>query len=679
MVFSAVGYIWVLDMKSDSMRRLTTSSSFEFMPAISPDGAAVAYIDFPTEDGHDGGRLVIAATASGAVTGTLAQKDWIYLQPGWSADGKSIALIREARGTHGSNADFGWTSACQPEFKAVAPAPASNDYLCSHIGARFVSFDAKGDHLLYSYPAAHEQIVLKSTELSTGKVRTLAIGSADVGGIVPAPDLKNVLLTRGDGTVWVAPLPITDNPVTLSTSRATRLSATGGYYCTWTHSGQAMFGYGSQVFRYLLDQDSAARTHIRLAYSRKENQELIALTGARVITFSQGDDIPDVIESATVVLDGRMILAVGKAADVAIHESARVLDMSGKTILPGLLDTHYHRIGGDSLSGLKLPNPALGDRSALAYGITTAWEPGGPADDGAPATADLREAGRILGPRWSYAASGAVGSPWEFLNSYQDALDAVERHKMLGVNVLKEYDTPSRQQQQWLSRAARAAGLRIVSHIESFDQIMTRALDGYTGGDHAYIPLPFFEDVAEVLRQTGYIWTPNIAISGGSVGREPLRTYFWQEVARRWPGQIDKIKAIAPAYAIDDELAFEPSVPFETHRMGRLSQQIAKARSSGVRIAVSAHNMPGALLHCEMWYMWRGGMTAHQVLYAATMQNAKKIGLDQEIGSLEPGKIADLVVLNGNPLEDILNTLTIEYTVQGGVIYDAASIGVRVS
>jgi imidazolonepropionase-like amidohydrolase len=84
--------------------------------------------------------------------------------------------------------------------------------------------------------------------------------------------------------------------------------------------------------------------------------------------------------------------------------------LRGKTLMPGLIDSHYHRIGGSGgtmgISALKLPNPAFSDRSSIAYGVTTAWEPGGPWNDGAPALVDLREAGRIQGPRWSYSGPG---------------------------------------------------------------------------------------------------------------------------------------------------------------------------------------------------------------------------------------------------------------------------------
>jgi hypothetical protein len=264
---------------------------------------------------------------------------------------------------------------------------------------------------------------------------------------------------------------------------------------------------------------------------------------------------------------------------------------------------------------------------------------------------------------------GAVGYPWDQLTSYTAALAAIEQHYELGVDVLKEYNTPTRQQRQWLSAAAHQTGMGIVSHLDSFYAMMTRIVDGYTGGEHPGIPVPFFKDVHEMLRQTGYVWTPNILITSGTIGaRQDKRNYFCLDVLEwrnRTRPEGSEAKSICPA----DRSS--PSVPYGIHRVSRIAKQAASAASDGVNIGVSAHNLPGVLLHLEMWYLWKGGLPIEDVLRTTTIGNAEKLGLQGEIGSLEPGKIADLLVLYENPLDDILNTLSLKYTVQGGVVYDS--------
>lgn len=679
MAFAAIGYVWVMDLRTKQIRRLTRADDFEYMPSISPDGRMIAYVSFAnSEDGYGSGRLMVAVVDTGVARELLAVSGESYLLPTWSENGKKIAVIREVEGSGGTSASFGWTPAESGEFHEVARAPASDEYLSGRIYARFVGFDGTGDRLLFSYSVSRTRTILASADLHGNDRRTLAVGGREIGGITPAPDLTNLALNRRDGTVWVVPFGSSyiRNPVSTSSPGARRVSDGSGYYVGWNGSDQITFGFAQNVYRHNLDRAEAESFHIRLAFEKATFTQPLAFTGARLITMSSCGDAPSVIEKGTIVLDGLRISAVGAATEVAIPPDAIVINAKDETIMPGLLDVHYHRIGGSGgaigTSALKLPRPGFEDRSAIAYGITTAWEPGGPWDDGVPATADLRHAGRIRGPRWSHSAMGTVGYPWEQLSTYTKALFAVEQASELGVVVLKEYNTPTRTQRQWLSAAAREKGLGIVSHINSFESMMTRILDGYTGGDHSYFTVPFYKDVRELLRRTGYIWTPNIMITSGSLGGySDTRAYFWREVLSKRPRELDKLTAMTPADRFSQTMIKNPSVPYQIHRASRVAEQAAEAASHGVHIGVSGHSMPGANLHGEMWYLWKGGLAIEDVLCAATIGNAKKLGLQEEVGSLEVGKVADLLVLDDNPLDDIINTLSIKYTVQGGVVYDS--------
>jgi hypothetical protein len=561
----------------------------------------------------------------------------------------------------------------------VAEAPASSKPLSWQIYARFVGFDEAGRNLLFSFQRSREETILATARLDGSAHRTLATGTFEVDGITPAPDLKNLALTRQDGSVWAIPFDtgLERHHVSTTSPAARRVSTGGGYYVRWNRPNQLTFGFGQNVYRHTLDGSELQSHHVTVTFAKPMATQPIAFTGARLITMSDDAGAGPVIESGTVVVDGSRIIAVGRAREVEIPSDALVIDATDKTIMPGLLDTHYHRIGGSGgaigLSAFKLPNPKLSDPSAIAYGVTTAWEPGGPANDGSPATADLQQAGRILGPRWSHSATGSVGYPWEQLTTYANAAAAVEQHRELGVTVLKEYNTPTRAQQQWLSTAAHENGLGIVSHIQSFDGMMTRIVDGYSGGDHPYIPVPFFKDVHELLRHTDFIWTPNVDITSGTLGM-PVDTkyYFWRDLRtkRPWEYENPKVGTMLDRGSQEGN-SDQASVPYQIHRVSRVAEQVASAARNGVHIGVSAHNMPGLNLHREMWYLWKGGLSIEEALRAATIGNAEKLGLQGEVGSLEPGKVADILILDDNPLVDITNTLSLKYTVQGGVIYDS--------
>jgi len=679
MSFAAIGYVWIRDMQTGRHRRLTDSNDFEYMPTLSPDGKSVAYISFEQiGDEYGSGRLMLANIEDGSTQELLASENDTYLIPKWSPDGQKIAIVRESESDSGRDASYGWTTpAADSVFNEVAQAPSSTSLFGLSVYARSVGFDGSNQRLVFSHPTSKTETVLVAASLDGNNSKTLAVSDVDVGGISAAPDLKHLALTRHDGSVWLTPFMIGEEPSVVSTLMhgARRVSTSGGYYVDWTRSNEFTYGFGQNVYRYRLGQDESEETPIRVRIAQPRSDQPIAFVGARIITMSGADSAGVVIESGTIVLQSQRIVAVGPVNEVPIPAGAVAIDGTGKTIMPGLLDTHYHRIGGSGgligVSAFKLPNPAFNNRSAITYGITTAWEPGGVLNDGAPATADLQRAGRILGPRWSYAAAGGVGSPYEMLTTYADARAAVEQHRILGVTVLKEYLAPTRAHRQWLSVAAREKGVGIVSHLESFDGTMTRVVDGYTGGDHPYIPVPFFKDVQELLRQTGYIWTPNLVITPdvqGS-GSDKFRNFCraFSDWKRRTNSSMNFPDSVCGS-SVDDATA-----SYETHRISRVAEQAASAARGGVHIGVSAHNMPGSNLHLEMWYLWKGGMPIEDVLRATTIGNAEKLGLQEEIGSLEVGKMADFLVLDENPLDDILSTLSLKYTVQGGVVYDSAT------
>lgn len=682
MVFAAFGYIWVKDSHTGTIRRLTHSNEFEYMPALSPNGQSVAYIRFTKSgDEYDTGQVVIAGVNGEEPRTILAEPNSTFILPKWSSDGSKIALIRQAGGTGARETTFGWTIPDTGAFREVASVPPFHGLASYSLHALHAGFDALGKRLLFSYPQpstddesiAGAEMVLAGADLDGTARKALAVGTPDVRGIIAAPDMKRLALTRRDKSVWVIPFDAGEKPAAVSSLgfNARRISENGGYFVDWTNSSLLTFSFGNRVFRHHLPDGQLQTLRIRVPFVNPRAGQAVAFEGARIITMSGDVGTGDVIDRGTVLVEGTRIAAIAAADSLKIPPEAQVVDVSGKTILPGLLDTHYHWIGRGSWSAFVLPARHFGDESAAMAGITSAWDAGGPVDDGAPAKADLQAAGRIAGPRWFHAAEGGVGAPYESLTGYAAAATAVERHRDLGVVVLKEYLAPTRQQRQWLVAAASEQGLGIVSHLQGFDGVMTRIVDGYTGGDHAMSPMPFSRDVFELMRQTGYIWTPNALIVGGVVGEPQDRILLFCEAVAQWASQ-DEIREPRMRRVCGQD-GGSPVASFDTHRVGLVARQVASAASNGVHIGVSAHNMPGYNLHREMWLLQTGGMPIEEVLRAATMTNAEKLGLQEEIGSLKVGKIADFLVLDENPLDDILNTLSLRYTVQGGVVYDSAT------
>ena len=669
--FSAYGYIWVFDRASKAVERITHADEFAFMPSISPDGRMIAYIGYENHSGKYGpARLRVLPVAGGIARDLMIADDEDYILPTWSNAGDKIAFIKSIQKYGRWDTEFGWTSVASPSWRSATTVRTSHRLLNIPLSARHISFSHDDDALFMGYLETSTKSVLAQMDIEGGEVRTLASGAGDVGALIPSPDLSQMAMIKRDGSLWVAPIrdELSNTQIGSDDPNAERVDDATAFFVRWLSPDMLSYGLGQMVTEYNARVHRRRESVIKVAAPIAPSSDKVAFIGARIITVTG-----EVIEHGAIVVDGYELAAVGAREDVDVSNAAYVIDVANKTIMPGLIDSHYHRIGGSNqpgggLSAFKLPKVNYSDESALAYGITSAWEPSAPADDGGPAMADMQRAGRILGPRWSYSADAPLGAPFELLTDRAAAELAVQQRKELGADVVKEYNTPTRHQQQLLVEAVRKADIGVVSHLDTYNGFLTRLFDGYTGGDHPHLPMPFKEDVIEALRQTGYVWTPNLVITRGSTDvSNDVHRYFWRAVRESHPKEIEKYIAVTGRWLPMDP----PRVPYEKHRVSRVAKGVASAFYGGAKIGVSAHNMPGSNLHIEMWYMHKGGMPIADVLRAATMTNAEKLGLQEEIGSLEVGKMADFLILDDNPLDDILNTLSIKYTIQGGVIYDA--------
>jgi Tol biopolymer transport system component len=406
----------------------------------------------------------------------------------------------------------------------------------------------------------------------------------------------------------------------------------------------------------------------------------VALTGGRIITMgaNPGDTTgaPHVIENGVVVVTDNKIVAVGVPDSVEIPEGAEIVDVSGKTLVPGLVDTHYHSMW---LVPEIHPQEVWQYLTTLSYGVTTTRDPQTAFTDVLSYT-DRVLTGGMIGPRVYSTGPGVFLG--ENIRDAGHAKTVLRRYaEYFDTKTLKMYMTGNRQQRQWIIQAARE--LEIMPTTEGgldFKLDMTHAIDGYPGIEHNLPIAPIFSDVVELFETSQTTNTPTLLVSyGGPFGEN---FFYATEDVHDNP----KMNVFVPKANLDTRARrrgpgaggspgqsgwFLP----EEYIFPRHGEFVKKMLESDARMGVGSHGqIQGIGFHWEMWAMGSGGAENHDILRAATILGAEAVGLGGQVGSIEKGKFADIVILNSNPMDDLRNTVDIEYVMKDGRLFDGMTL-----
>jgi Tol biopolymer transport system component/imidazolonepropionase-like amidohydrolase len=660
-VYEALGQLWVRDAAGGTPRRLTNSTDFESYPAWSRDGRQIAFVSW---DDDKAGRIKLVS-ATGGNARDVTPEPGHYLEPSFSPDGSLI--------TYRKTSDGYLTTALWGREPGIYVVPAKGGKPTRVTENGYApQFGATNDRIFFTAPAAEGKRELHSANLTGGDEVTHVV-SQNAGEFALSPD-EQYLGWVERYQAYVMPfvrsgrsLEIFPDTKALPVSK---ISADAGDWLHWSGNSRTLYWtQGPDLFAQNLDsvggfaggKQAAAPVYAHLGFTANADKPrgLIALTGARIITMRGGGD--EVIENGTVLIDGDRISAVGPTAAITYPAGTRTIDVTGKTIMPGLIDAHWH---GSMGSDFIIPKQNWFHAAALGYGVTTIHDPSNETKE-IFAASEYQKAGKIIGPRIFSTGTILYGATTPFtveIKTLDDALSHLRRLKASGAWSVKSYNQPRREQRQMIIEAARHLGMEVVPEGGSlFEMNMTMIADGHTTIEHS-LPVPkIFDDVLQFWKGSGTAYTPTMVVTYGG----PFGENYWYQHTQVWNEPI--LSKWVPRPLLDARSRRPVMNPPEEDNLISNAITARRVGELGIPVSIGAHGQREGLgAHWDMWTFVMGGMTPMQSLHTGTINPARALGLDKDLGSLEPGKLADLVVLDDNPLENIRNSDHIAMTMIGG-------------
>ncbi|MEO8349465.1 MAG: amidohydrolase family protein [Acidobacteriota bacterium] len=681
--YQALGRIYVRDLPEGTPRRLTKQSDhFEMYPSFSRDGNRIVY---STWDDAKAGTLRVAS-ASGGEGRVVTAEPGLYREPVFSPDGAKVVFRRDSGGDLLTPDWATETGIYSTSVAGGAATLVSRDGFAPQFGSGSdrVYFTKLEETEASREQREEQKRVFVSSALDGADPREHYV-SENATDFAISPDEK-WLAFRERYNAFVTPFVRTGKRIDIGPKAKSlpvaRVSKDAGDYVHWSGDSRRLhWSLGPELYTRALPETfafvpgapeklpeaPAAGRNIGFEATADVPSGSLAFVGGRVVTMKGGSE--EVIEDGVVVVERNRIRSVGPRASVQVPAGAHTVNVSGKTVLPGLVDAHWHgNLGADGI----IPQQNWSTDAGLAFGVTTAHDP---SHDTAQffATSEMARAGILRAPRLfstGIILYGAGGDAKVEIDKLDDARAHLKRMKAAGAFSVKSYNQPRRDQRQQILAAARELEMLVVPEGGSlFQHNMTMVVDGHTGIEHTIPVAKIYKDVLQLWPANGVGYTPMLLVGYGGIWGEN----YWYQKTNVW--ENPRLSKFVPPEELDARSmrrVMAPEEDFNHFNIARIAKQLNDA---GVSVQLGAHGQrEGLAAHWELWMFVQGGMTPFQALKAGTWNGAKYLGLDADIGSLEAGKLADLIVIDGNPLADIRQSERVLYTVVNGRLYDASTM-----
>jgi imidazolonepropionase-like amidohydrolase/Tol biopolymer transport system component len=730
LAFTSLNRLYVMEYPLGTPRRLTNANYTEAFPTWSADNSTIAYVTWDEKEGN----IYKVGVAANSQPIKLTSTPGIFTDLKWDHKTNRLIFLKGFAQAYqdaihpwalGTNEFLSWIPADGGEITNIC---AGGEYSHPHFteeADRIFAFHYEKGLVSFRWDGTDEKELLQVTGITAfgwilpedhhHAVDCLLMNTVEEPRAKPSKPSVIEMAPKGDkalvqinNDIYVVTVPyigskainISVADVNSSAFPSWKLTFIGGEFPQWNSQGtQVHWSLGNAHFTYDLAESKLVTDSIEKATKEKEKlkdkdkkkkeedkektddkkykakevrikvtvkkdipQGSLLLQHARIISM-KGDEI---IENGDILIQNARIIGIGPTGTLKPPADAKVMDMTGKTITPGFIDTHAHMWPNWGLHKSQVWPYAAN----LAYGVTTTRDPQTATTD-VLTYSDMVETGQILGPR-IYSTGPGIGFWGYKLESLEHTRNVLKQYSdYYNTKTIKMYLTGNRKHRQWIVQACKEQKLMPTTEGGlDFKLNLSQVLDGYPGHEHAFPIYPIYDDVKQLMVKVRTNYTPTLLVSYGGPWAE---NYFY---ATEDVQGNKKLNYFTPKDELDAKSRRRTSWFLkEEHIFSRHAEFVNDLVKAGGLVGVGSHGqLQGMGYHWELWAMQSGGISTHNALKTATILGATALGLEKDLGSLEVGKLADLVIMESNPLDNIRNTNTILYVMRNGRLYDANSL-----